>query len=521
MGNEVARRGFIKGVALAGIGVAGTGILAGCGLGSSKSTSIPTKWDKEADIVVVGGGGTGIVAAIGARESNNSVIVLEKAATVGGNTAISSGVIQAAGTKYQKEFSDYKDDTPQKHYEYWIRAAEGIADPDIVKELANDAPNCIDWLVAHGLSYIDVYGVARIPYIDAQYMADRIHVPGGGTNGVSGWGKFHVDTLYKSAQSLGAEFMLNTPVKKLIRNGDQGVIGVVADQGGKDITIKAKKAVIMGSGGYDRNKVMAKTYCPHQLWALEQGVCFAAPTNTGDGHLMGQAIGADLAGMGGNIGLPTSNVGITPTLPNVPAVPGIYVNKYGERFVAESDHYGYVMRIVFAQEEHIAWSIFDESVKKLGGKLVSGISSMSEDLTKEIADGKVIMAPTIKELADKINVNADNLVKTMDTWNKDMTTTKKDSQFNKTVGLTPLNQAPYYAIKIIEYNLGTVGGLRINTKGQVLDTEANVIPRLYAGGQCSGGFMGPYYPGTGSGIISTVYFGRLCSKIASGEKAWS
>lgn len=519
MADKIGRRDFIKGMALAGVAVASGGILAGCA-SKSKAGSMPAKWDKEADIVIVGGGGTGIVAAIEARDQGSSVMVLEKAAAIGGSTALSSGVIQAAGTKFQKEFTQYKDDTPQKHYQYWIEAAEGIADPDLVKGVAEDAPACIDWLVANGMTYIDVYGVAPIPYINPSIMTDRIHVPGGGQNGTAGSGKLHVDTLYKVAQKKGAVFMTNTPVIELIRDEKQGIVGVTAQNNGNNITVKAKKAVMLASGGYDRNKDMARTFSPHQLWALETGVCYATPSNTGDGHRLGEAVGADLAGMGGTIGLPTSNVGIAPTLPHVPVVPGIFVNKYGERFVAEDNHYGYVMRIVFAQEQHEAWSIFDEKVKQLGGELVSGISSMSHDLKKEIVDGKVIAGATVRELAGKIGVNADNLENTLNTWNKDMTTTGKDSLFNKKFGLTPLNNQPFYAIKIIEYNLGAIGGLRINSKAQVIGIDGKIIPRLYAGGMCAGGFMGPYYPGTGSGVIGTVHFGRLSGQNASQEQPW-
>ncbi len=455
-----------------------------------------------------------------AKAKGATVLVLEKAAALGGNTINSSGVVQAAGTKYQKEFTEFQDDTPEKHFEYWNRAAEGIASADLVKAMADGAPGCVDWVVEQGVPYINVYGVAPIPYIDSQYMAHRIHVPGGGENNTSGWGKFYMDTLIANAKTAGVEFLTDSPVTKVLRDAEKGVIGVVATSGGKTIRVKAKKAVIMASGGFDQNKEMAQKYSAHQLWALETGVSYCAPTNTGDGIRMGMEIGADLAGLGGTIGLPTSNVGIAPTLPGNKEITGIMVNKNGLRFVAECNHYGYVMRMAFNQESHQTWQIWDQTMMDLGGAAVSGISMMSEDMAKEIADGKVFKGDTVRALAEAIGVNADNLEATITRWNEDMANGGKDTVWGKTFGLTPMDKAPYYAVPVIEYNLGTIGGLRINGKSQVLDTNGEVIPHLYAGGQVAGGFMGPYYPGTGTGVMATLYFGRIAGQTAADEAAW-
>jgi fumarate reductase flavoprotein subunit len=520
MEDRLDRRSFIKGVTLTGVALASTGMLQACNPKPSGSSS-SIKWDKEADVVIVGGGGTAVVAALEAANKGVSVLMLEKEASLGGNTIISSGVIQAAGTKFQKEFTEYQDDNPEKHYEYWSLAAEGITDSNLVKAMANGAPDCVDWLEQQGITYINVYGVAPIPYIDEKYMADRIHVPGGGENNTSGWGKFHMDTLISNAQVAGVEIITDSPVQKLIFDDQFGVIGVVANIDGKTINVKANKGVVMASGGYDRNKDMAQQFSPHQLWALETGVSYCALGNFGDGIRMGMEIGADLAGLGGTIGLPTTNVGIAPTLPGNLIVTGIMVNNNGLRFVAEDNHYGYVMRKVFNQESHLTWQIWDQSAMDLGGAAVSGISMMSEDMSKEISDGVVVKSETIRGLAESIGVNADNLENTINKWNEDMASSGRDTVWGAQLGLSPMDNPPYYAVKVVEYNLGTIGGLRINGDCQVLNTNGKVIPRLYAGGQTAGGFMGPYYPGTGTGVISTVYFGRIAGQKAADETVWS
>jgi fumarate reductase flavoprotein subunit len=296
---------------------------------------------------------------------------------------------------------------------------------------------------------------------------------------------------------------------------------VVANIEGEIQNVKALKGVVMACGGFDRNKEMAQTFSPHQLWALETGVPYTGLGNTGDGIRMGMEIGADLAGMGGTIGLPTTNVGIAPTLPGNLVITGIMVNKNGLRFVTEDDHYGYVMRKAFNQESHLAWQIWDQTAMDLGGTAVSGISMMSEDLAKEIADGVVVKSDTVRGLAQAIGANANNLENTITKWNEDMSSAGEDTVWGKVFGLNPMDNPPYYAVQVVEYNLGTIGGLRINGDGQVLDTKGEVIPRLYAGGQTAGGFMGPYYPGTGTGVISTVYFGRIAGKKAADETAWT
>ncbi len=180
MSSSVSRRNFLKGSLVAGAAAATGGFLTGNEVVSANDVT----WDEEADVIIIGGGGTGLVAAIEAVESNGaSVIVLEKAAAVGGTTSVSGGIIQAAGTSFQKEHTDVQDDTPEKHAEYWNNASEGIADPEIVSVLAENAPGNIDWLVAHGINYISVYGVSRIPNIDPELMVPRIHVIEGGGGG--------------------------------------------------------------------------------------------------------------------------------------------------------------------------------------------------------------------------------------------------------------------------------------------------------------------------------------------------
>ena len=162
----------------------------------------------------------------------------------------------------------------------------------------------------------------------------------------------------------------------------------------------------------------------------------------------------------------------------------------------------------------MAYAIFDEALKKGGGTALG----MSEDLAKEIADGKVKTAETLQELAEILEVNAAGLEATLEKWNADVAA-GTDSIFAKKVGLKPIEEGPFYAVRVTETNLGSVGGVRINTDCRVLDVNGEVIPRLYAAGMVAGGFIGPYYPGSGTALCSTVCFGRISAKNAVAEEA--
>jgi len=118
----------------------------------------------------------------------------------------------------------------------------------------------------------------------------------------------------------------------------------------------------------------------------------------------------------------------------------------------------------------------------------------------------VFKADTIEELAKLIDVDPANLAATLNTWNNDMKN-GKDNQFDRITGLKPIT-GPFYAYKNVSYNLGSLGGVKINTNAQVIDVNGNVIPRLYAGGLNAGGWIGPYYPGSGTAIMGTVHWGR-------------
>ena len=173
MGNKFSRRNFLKGAAAGVAGVAAMGLI-----GAPVLAEETESWDIETEVLVVGAGGAGVSAAAEASAAGAKVLVLEKAGIMGGTTNLSGGVMQAAGTKYQKEFTSYQDDTPEKHAALWIKAGEGLVDEDLVNDLAKGAPEHIDWLAdTCGIKWTSIYGHCHIPYVDNElFEIGRAHV---------------------------------------------------------------------------------------------------------------------------------------------------------------------------------------------------------------------------------------------------------------------------------------------------------------------------------------------------------
>lgn len=503
------RRQFLKTAAIAGAAVAGAGVLAGC---ASKAEGSDYSWSKEADVVVVGGGGTGLAAAAEAADAGASVLVIEKSGVVGGSTAISAGVIQASGTSFQKKFTKYQDDTPEKHAMSWITEGEGEVDEALVRDLAEGMPGHIEWLVGLGLDYSFVYGHNHVPYLDkTDYFADRIHMPAGGT-GFFGDGQLQTGAIKAKCDELGVEFQMESEVTGLVYEQGKGVLGVRV---GEDL-IKAKKAVVIATAGIDRGEDLALALCPPMYWDIKHGVLQCYPHNTGDGIRMALAIGA--APMVGGVidydGLAFQGVGNSR-----PQAPCLYVNGQAQRFVCEDATYGYMNRAIIQQSKmHNAPC---HMIMDADGVLLTQAFSTPEIVAEKVKDGLLLTADTIEGLAAAIGVSAENLKSTLAHWNAMIAKEAKDVDYERKDGLVPIAKAPFYAMKLVPHNLGSIGGLKIDVECKVLDLAGEPIPHLFAGGLCTGGWIGPYYPGSGTAIAGTVHWGRKCGKNAAAETAWA
>ncbi|MBC5583634.1 FAD-dependent oxidoreductase [Eggerthella sp. NSJ-70] len=518
----LSRRNFLRGSVVAGAAMAGFG-LAGCAPQSQANDSaqavsasgvIPDTWDAEADVVILGAGGTGLSAACAAAQAGASVLVYDADAKAGGTTALSGGVIQAAGTKAQKEFTDFKDDTPEKHAQCYIEQAEGRADEELTKTMCSRAPELIDWLESIGLTWKRVYGNCHVPYVTEGLHADRIHVYEGG--GAGGQGGVLTDTEFAEAERLGAQFNFKCKAQHLIYDPDKGVVGVQIEDGGKSINVKAARGVVMALGGMDRNEQLAFAFNAQQYWDLTTQASYISELAQGDGIRMGLEVNAALATCGGTIDYDMATGQATDN--TAPQMPCLIVNGSGRRFVCEDATYAYQYRAIFQNEMQFGkptWMIMDQNMVE------QGVGPWAADPASAVADGTLLEADTLEELAEKIDVPSAMLVSTFDVWNKTIAETGEDVELHRVTQLIPLDKPPYYAHQNISANLGSLGGLKINTNCEVIDGNGDIIPHLYAGGMNSGGWYGTYYPGSGTSLTGGLVLGHIAGENAAAAQAWA
>ena len=297
---EMSRRGFVASLGIMAAGA--TASLAGCapsapsdknemantstgaGVAAAGVAAEPASWDAEADVVVIGAGGAGLAAAVAAGQEGASVIVLESAKMAGGNTVLSTGMMQCAATDEQAAIMGVTDDSVEKHIEYYMQASEGMADRDLVTLMCTEAPNALQFMRDRGVVYDFVLGNGPIPFVDPDVCRPRIHfcaTPN--EEGLMG-GALHIDVLMKECESLGVEIIYDAPGEALVRNGG-GVITGVVDASGK--TYHGKKGVVIATCSYDRNEEMARMFSPHMARTMEENRQRTCLTNDGKGILMG------------------------------------------------------------------------------------------------------------------------------------------------------------------------------------------------------------------------------------------
>jgi fumarate reductase flavoprotein subunit len=459
------------------------------------------EFDENYDVVIAGSGGAGLSAAVEAARGGLSVVIYEKAGVPGGTTNYSGGVMQAAGTNIQKEKYGIENDTAEKHAALLIRAGEGRVDEELVKDLTNHAAENLDWVSEMGLEWESLYGHSHIPYVKDEFHADRIHQYKDGGGAASG--TLLSLALLNAAQEAGAKIVYDTSVVSLVQDLDtRKVHGVVIEHEGQEKIIEAKKGVVLATASVDHNPKLAQDLHPQQYHDLQHSTVLSAKTNTGDGILMGMDSGAAIAGMGGCIDFDGKTGNATNN--TIPTIPLIFVNGAGERFVTEDATYAYQYRAIFQQQTQLATPTY----MIFGHNSISepGSSWTEESLADDVQKGIVKKAESLEELAEMIKVPADKFVETVNYWNK-AAVEGKDPLYGRIQGIKPL-EGPYYAYTNHATNLGSIGGLKINVDCQVQDNYGEVIEGLYAAGLNAGGWIGGYYPGSGTAIAGIVHQGR-------------
>lgn len=437
------------------------------------------------DIVIVGSGGAGLTAAIEAVNNGVNVIVVEKNAFMGGNTNYATGGMNAAGTKYQ-EAKDIKD-SPELFYADTMKGGHDKNDPELLKYMTEKSAETVDWLVSLGA---DLSDIGR----SGGQSVNRIHKgPGGMPIGT------HLMNVFRDqVEKLNIDVRLNTKAIEILSN-DSEVTGIkVEDKNGNTYSINAK-AVILASGGFGANPELVEKYKP----SLKGFGTTNQPGATGDALLMVEKLNVALTDIAEIQTHPTVvpfyNEMITEGIRGDGA---ILVNRSAKRFISELETRDVVSEAILAQEGATAFLILDKQVLD---KASTYNSYKDQGFLKEAA--------TLKELADLMKVDANVLEKTIADYNS-YVSEQSDPDFGRTSLEIELVEGPFYYVEIAPAIHHTMGGVKINTSCQVINTAGEAVKGLYAAGEVTGGVHGGNRIG-GNAVADITVFGRTAGANAA------
>jgi 3-oxosteroid 1-dehydrogenase len=544
----------------------------------------------EFDVVVAGSGAAGMTAALTAADLGLSVVVVEKAGTFGGSTARSGGGIWAPGNAVLRAAG--VTDTPAQARAYLAHVAGADAPAALREAFVEHGPAMLDlvlartplrlaWVPGYADYYPEAPGglasgrsvepvpmdsrvlggeLARLarPYLpapvpitqaDYRWLSLGPRHPRAIRAGVrvaarAARGRVTGHRMLSLGQALaaglragllrgGVPVWLDAPMTGLeVRDGR--VTGVRVTRDGEPLTIRARRGVLIATGGFERNEEMRRRY---QREPADPHWTTGALGNTGDGIRAGLDLGAatglmDDAWWGPSIALPGGPYFCLAER----SLPGcILVNGAGQRFVNESAPYVDAVHAMYDQNTpenpHIpAWLVFDQRYRDR--YVFAGLPPGRALPRRWYAAGSVVRADDLAGLAQAAGVAADGLAKTVTRFNefaaagRDGEFGRGESAYDRYYGdprvrpnpnLAPLARPPYYAARIVPGDLGTKGGLRTDEHARVLREDGTVIPGLYAAGNASASVMGHSYAGAGATIGPAMTFGYIAARAMAAD----
>ena len=530
-----------------------------------------TDWDTDVDVVVLGSGGAGLTAALTAATNGASVEVYEKAATVGGTTAVSGGIVWIPAHSRSADGELPVDDAMA-----YLRAQSlGFMDDDLMETFVRTGAEMLDYVEAHSELQFEIaegfpdykpelpggrpgggrslnakpFDLARLGDwrdritsfpadfsnvgIDAETRA-RIHASVDSESGdycVAGTAL--IAGLLKGLLDVGVSPRTNARAVELFADA-LGITGVRISLDNTDIRVRARRGVVLATGGFEWDARLVEAY----LRGPMRGAV-SPPNNTGDGLRMAMALGADLANMGEAWWVPivqlpgdtfqgqprSRSVRLERTRPR-----SIIVNRAGKRFLNEAGEYNSMAgpfqyldpRDGYANDP--AWIVFDSLHLKRYGFLGVLPGDEAPEWFSPSAD--------LAELGAKTGIDPDGLARTLAAWN-DSVARETDPDFGRgssaydgywgddkaatTAGKTlgPIDTAPYYAVPVSIGAMGTKGGPRTDRDGRVLHVNGSPIPGFFAAGNAMAGATGKAYGGAGGTLGPAMVFGYRAGRAAA------
>ena len=447
------------------------------------------------DVVVIGAGGAGLAAAITAAEAGAKVAVVDKLQMSAGNTLISGAEYAAPDNWLQKEQGI--EDSPQLLEEDMLKGGDNLADPALVRTLAENALAGAEWL----RDDVNVQWTDELMHFGG-HSVTRSLVPLGAT------GVELVSKLVEKAKETGVTLYYGVRAEKInLQDGAaEGVSGVALN--GDTYTLHATKGVILATGGFGSNPQMVETYNPNLVGYKSTD----SVADTGDGIVMAQEAGAQLVGMEYIQTYPLCDV-LSGGLLYVDDARlygySILVNKEGERFVDELGRRDVLSTAILEQTGGVCYEVMDDQAWKE--------AQIEENHGGEVAylmhNQNLVKADTLEEAAEFFGIDAKKLAETVEAYNK-MVDAQEDTQFARKSMNMKIEQEPFYIVTAAPAIHHTMGGVKINERAEVLNAEDQVIPGLYAAGEVTGGIHGSNRLGS-CAIADITVFGRIAGAEAA------
>jgi fumarate reductase flavoprotein subunit len=454
----------------------------------------------ETDIVVIGGGVAGLAASLAGAEGGAKVTLLEKNAKTGGTGNMGMGPLGVESRLQKIKFLGPSKDEAFKQFMDYIHWR---GDARLVRAFIDKSGDTIDWLEKMGVKFADVCAYFRGGNQTWHLVKPETGEPGPTASATM------MKIMTQRAIELGVNIMLRTSAKKILKEKER-VVGVLAeDKSGEKTEIKAK-AVVIATGGFGDNPEMIKRYTGYD-WGKDM-FSFKVPGLLGEGIKMAWEVGAAPTEMMMEMIYMMPEMlmrKIDPGLATAFRQPHLLVNLLGERFMNEEIMVNttFTGNAISIQKNRCAFLIFDEDIKKHmereGGidhlslvHPITKISNFDESLKNALTSGceNIFVSDSLEELAEKTGIDSKGLLNTVEEYNR-FCAKGHDDHFNKSYRfLRPIRKPKFYAGKLYCSAYGTLGGIKINYKTEVLDKEWKVIPGLYAAGVDACSIYGDSYP---------------------------
>ncbi len=472
----------------------------------------------EADVAIVAAGASGLAASVAAAQLGLKVVTLEKSSTTGGAANMGMGPlgIESRLTR-AKQFQPTQDQA----FEVFMNYVHWQADGRLVREHLNKSGETISWLESLGVVFSE-----PASYFPGSFPTWHIVQPESGHPGPTAAATM-LRIMTQRAKELGVKLMLQTPATRLVKDGNR-ITGVIAEtQSGDEIQVNAK-AVIVATGGFGDNPKMIKKHTGFD-WGRDLHT-FRIPGLEGDGMRMAWEAGAMSTPMRMELSFGVADP-MALGLEWLPLFhqPHLMLNLQGERFINEAEgNDSFKGNAIALQKDRVCFFVFDETIKNEMKSYLDFINLVIQtpnvanidEMIQKAVDSKyphLFVANSAEDLAAQTGMDPVGLGTQLAEYNGFCEHGYDEVFIKPQRYLRPVKQAPYYALQLYPAGYGSLGGIKINYKTEVLDKEWSPIPGLYASGTDACNIYGDTYvfqlPGNTMGFAITT--GRMAAEHAA------